>query len=316
MYYKFSNIKFIKKFFIKFKLFSNIEKFLKKNDCKLIIFPTGSNKPLSFIEMNYVSTLLDICHLDYPYFPEIKYYENFDEKEIFLRECMAKSIFCLTVSEKLKEKVEEYYPYLKEKCVVIPLSISHLDKNFTEIKSKIEDDYIFYPAHYSAHKNHYTILKSIKYLKEKNRKINFVFCGHDKGNLSYLIKLSKELGVLIKLNLIDLKTKKKLDIYFLNSRAVLFMSLFGPVNIPPLESWYYNKPLISSNQFFDQLGDAAILVDPLNYKKISDAILQIDNKDVVNKLISNGQKKLNEIEDDLIKAQDNFLEKINNFEKK
>ena len=87
------------------------------------------------------------------------------------------------------------------------------------------------------------------------------------------------------------------------------MSLFGPVNIPPLESWYYNKPLISSNQFFDQLGDAAILVDPLNYKKISDAILQIDNKDVVNKLISNGQKKLNEIEDDLIKAQDNFLEK-------
>ena len=62
------------------------------------------------------------------------------------------------------------------------------------------------------------------------------------------------------------------------------------------------------------MGDA-ILVDPLNYKKISDAILQIDNKDVVNKLISNGQKKLNEIEDDLIKAQDNFLEKINNFEK-
>ena len=44
--------------------------------------------------------------------------------------------FLPNFSEKLKEKVEEYYPYLKEKCVVIPLSISHLDKNFTEIKVK------------------------------------------------------------------------------------------------------------------------------------------------------------------------------------
>ena len=92
----------------------------------------------------------------------------------------AKSVFCITVSEKLKEKVENYYPFLKDKCVVLPLNISHLDQNLMEIKNNNGNDYIFYPAHYSAHKNHFTILKAIKFLKEKNKIIKFVFCGHDK----------------------------------------------------------------------------------------------------------------------------------------
>ena len=77
-------------------------------------------------------------------FPEIKYFENFDEKEIFLNKCMPKSVFCITVSEKLKEKVENYYPFLKDKCVVLPLNISHLDQNLMEIKNNNGNDYIFY----------------------------------------------------------------------------------------------------------------------------------------------------------------------------
>ena len=94
------------------------------------------------------------------------------------------------------------------------------------------------------------------------------------------------------------------------------MSLFGPVNIPPLEAWHYNKPLISSNLFSDQLGDAAILIDPLDYKQISDAILKIDNKNIVDELILNGKKKLEDIEKNLNVAKDNILEKLNTFEKK
>ena len=104
IYYKLSNIKFIKKFFIRFKITSYLEKFLKKKEIKLIIFPTGSNHPLSFVEMNYASTLLDICHLDYPYFPEIKYFENFDEKEIFLNKCMQSQFFALLSLKNLRKK--------------------------------------------------------------------------------------------------------------------------------------------------------------------------------------------------------------------
>ena len=82
---------------------------------------------------------------------------------------------------------------------------------------------------------------------------------------------------------------KKIRYLFSQFKSCVIYVIIRTCKYTTFESWYYNKPLISSNQFFDQLGDAAILVD-LQYKKISDAILQIDNKDVVNKLISNGQR--------------------------
>ena len=103
--------------------------------------------------------------------------------------------------------------------------------DFNGIKNNTGNDYIFYPAHYSAHKNHFTILKAIKFLKEKNKIIKFVFCGHDKGNLNYLIQLSKKLEIYNQIKFNRFETKEKLYAYFLNSRAILFMSLFGPVNI-------------------------------------------------------------------------------------
>ena len=138
------NIKWVKKIFLRFKIYSSLERFLKSENINLIVFPTGSNVPFSLLKTNFVTTLLDICHLEYSLFPEINDDNNFDDKEFFINNCIPKSIFTFTVSNELKHQVEQFYPFLKNKLTVVPLSLNHFDYQKTEeIKNIKEEKDIF-----------------------------------------------------------------------------------------------------------------------------------------------------------------------------
>jgi len=50
------------------------------------------------------------------------------------------------------------------------------------------------------------------------------------------------------------------------SLAIVMPTYFGPTNIPPLEAWTLEKPLIYSTHLAEQAGDAALLIDPNNAK--------------------------------------------------
>ncbi len=56
--------------------------------------------------------------------------------------------------------------------------------------------------------------------------------------------------------------------------ATVFVSLIGPTNIPPLEAMLLGSPLIVSNIYAmpEQVGDAALLVDPRNPDDIAAAM--------------------------------------------
>jgi len=304
-----------KKIFQKFDIFNQLEKFLIRENINLIIFPTGSKTPLSLQKTNYVTTLLDICHLEYPLFPEINGGSNFSDKEFFIRNCIPRSIFTLTLSQKLKDKVEELYPFLRNKLVVVPLSYTHFKYDKEKITSNnLNKNFIFYPAHYSAHKNHLSIIKSLKYLNENfNKKINLICCGHDKGNLKYLEKKTKEFSLEKQITFYRFQTKEEIYNYYKNCNAVLFLSLFGPVNIPPIEAWHYKKPLICNQEFIGQVKKAAILVDPLDYKNIAEGINQLDNPELINDLIAKGNLNLKDIENDDINSTKNILKKIEDY---
>jgi hypothetical protein len=311
----FNTIKWLKKIFYKFNIFSQLEKFLISENINLIIFPTGSKTPLSLQKTNYVTTLLDICHLEYSLFPEINDISNFSDKELFIRNCIPRSVFTLTVSQELKDKAEELYPSLRNKLVVAPLSLNHFKYDKGEITTNnLNKNFIFYPAHYSAHKNHLSVIKSLKYLKENyNKKINLICCGHDKGNLKYLENKTKELNLEKQITFNRFQTKEEIYSYYKNCKAVLFLSLFGPVNIPPIEAWYYKKPLICNQEFIGQVKKAAILVDPLDYKNIAEGLNQLDSTELINDLIAKGNLNLKDIENDDMNSTKIILNKIEDY---
>lgn len=308
-------IKWIKKIFYKFKIFNRLESFLINQNINFIIFPTGSSSPFSLQRTNYVTTLLDICHIEYPIFPEINDNNNFFSKEFFIRKCISKSVFTFTVSQELKEKAERYYPFLKDKLFVMPLSVDHLVFNKQDfVINNFKKKYIFYPANYSAHKNHVSILKSLKYLKDHNNKtINLICCGHNKGNLKYLRLKTKEFDLQEQVTFYGFQTKEQVDNLYNNCDAVIFLSLFGPVNIPPLESWYYKKALVCNREFKAQVKDAAILVDPLDYKDIAKGINKLDELGLTQDLINKGTANLKDLEEESHNYTVELLKKVEEY---
>jgi glycosyltransferase involved in cell wall biosynthesis len=79
-----------------------------------------------------------------------------------------------------------------------------------------------------------------------------------------------------------------------NAMALAFMTFFGPDNIPPLEAFALGCPVIASGVpgAEEQLGDAAVLVDPKNPEQIADAIFNVSNSpDLRKTLVERGLKR-------------------------
>lgn len=90
--------------------------------------------------------------------------------------------------------------------------------------------------------------------------------------------------------------------------AVIYPSLLGPDNLPPLEAMYLDCPVLVSDSIGhqEQFGEAALYFDPLDPESIASKILEISSDfEVRNNLLILG-KKLTEI-----RTVANYIDKIN-----
>lgn len=88
---------------------------------------------------------------------------------------------------------------------------------------------------------------------------------------------------------------------------------FGPTNLPPLEAWSLNKPLIYSSHLADQAGNAALLVDPDSADELAKAMIQCDDPAICNQLIEAGKQRLKHFEAQRAIAEDNLIKKLEQF---
>ena len=93
-------------------------------------------------------------------------------------------------------------------------------------------------------------------------------------------------------------------------------SYFGPTNLPPLEAWFFEKPLIYSTHFSNQVGDAAILVNPDEEFSIANAMKSILDKNISEKFIKKGLSRLEKIKSLKKIAEKKLISDIIKFEKK
>jgi glycosyltransferase involved in cell wall biosynthesis len=72
-------------------------------------------------------------------------------------------------------------------------------------------------------------------------------------------------------------------------------TFFGPTNLPPLESWHYGRPVITSDipGLREQTGDAGLLVDPHSPAALADAMLRLWRDDAFGRdLAERGRHRL------------------------
>lgn len=253
----------------------------------------------------YITTIWDLQHRLQPYFPEVSISEQewgqWDWRENFHSKILRRATFIITGTEIGKLDIEKFYQIPAERIKVIPFFTPKFPSEFNLIdqeilkKYNLPNEYLFYPAQFWSHKNHIGLLLAIKLLKEKyNLEFSLVFIGSDKGNQSYVKEMVQELDLSQQVHFLGFVPQEDIAPLYRHAFALTFMSFFGPDNLPPLEAMALGCPVIASNVSGakEQLGDAALLVDPKQPEEIAEAIKYLWEDSILRQnLIERGREK-------------------------
>ena len=280
-----------------------LEKELEFDGIDLVFFITPSNLAYDLYKLNYIYTIWDLCHLDNPEFPEIRFNNQFEIREKLYGKVLKKASFIITDCKENKKKIIKCYLKDRKKIITIPFepnSKLNLENNFdfnnTEIIKKFnkKNKYLFYPAQYWAHKNHIYILKALKILKLKdNLNVGVIFTGSEKGNLSFLKEYALKNDLINDVIFLDFVSDDDISRIYQNAFALVMPSYFGPSNLPPLEAFKFSLPVIypDIDSFVNQLDNNGIFVKLNDPQSLALAVSSLLNDDLLREqIISKGIK--------------------------
>ena len=214
----------------------------------------------------FIYTIWDIGHRVMPAFPETtKPMYRWNGHEEQCARMLAKATFILTGNETGKKEILENYSVIADKIRIVPFPITFFCYGEEEKPGMtLPDKYFFYPAQFWPHKNHICILEAVSYLrKEKSVDAHVIFTGSDKGNKAYIENSAEKLGVKDLITFAGFVTYEEMKYLYTHASGVIFASLMGPNNIPPIEAVYLETPLLITDipGHKEQMGEGAIYFD-------------------------------------------------------
>ena len=294
--------KLIKKFF----KYSPFEKLLKKLEVDIIYFLSPTNWAFDLSEINYIYTVWDLAHRDFPEFPEVRKDKIFESREDKFNKVLPKAISVIVDSDLGKNNLVKRYGIDKKRIYVLPFEANssineNIETGFRKIiniseKYKLNHPYIFYPAQFWPHKNHVYILEGLKIMEEKYKlKLCAIFSGGDKGNKNYIVEVAEKINIIDRIIFPGFVEDDELIELYLQAEALVMPTYFGPTNLPPLEAFKLGVPVLYSNVegLRDQVDESALLIDLNNPESMADQLFTLLNQPELKKrLITSGKKRI------------------------
>ena len=282
-----------------------------------------SLSPILFADVDcpYITPVWDLAHRIYPYFPEVSSSGQWEERENYYAKVIRRATFVITGTEVGKAEIEKFYQVTSDRIKVIPFFTPKLQGNVQSHnqginqKYNLPKQYLFYPAQFWAHKNHISILQAIQILRiDYQLNMPLVLVGSDQGNADYIKSMVQKLELSDYVYFLGFVPQEDMQSLYIQAFALIYMTFFGPDNLPPLEAMSVGCPVIASNVSgaSEQLGDAALIVDHKNPNAIASAIkLLLDDPVLRNSLIERGlvrasQWKVEDYVKELFKLVEDF----------
>ena len=284
----------------------NWKRWLERQGIELMIYLDIST--LSFeTGIPYIMTVYDLQHRLQPEFPEVSAEGEWERREYFFRNGTRYATLILVDSEVGKEDVLEFYgPYgvTPDKVKVLPsLPANYHCNDIPEEEEQrirkaysLPDRYLFYPAQFWPHKNHFRIVQALGMLREDHHfEIHLVLVGSYTGKIRErtfreVMSLASKLGIEQQIHYLGYVPDQDMPALYSGAVALVMPTFFGPTNIPILEAWSFGCPALTSDirGIREQVGDAGFLVNPRSVEAIADGIQQLWNdyglcKDLANR---------------------------------
>jgi glycosyltransferase involved in cell wall biosynthesis len=245
------------------------------------------------LNLPYILFAWDFAHRNI--IGHLEFINEFDWRERIFKEALEKAYRVITCNEAGKKELIEYGQVPEERISIIPFSHPIVPKPEPDsLPANLKKPYIFLPAGFWAHKNHITLIKALNELVHiKSIQISLVMVGNDRGNLKYIQdQITKyKLGPYVQ-NLGFVERSVVWELYR-NAEMLVFPSLLGPNNLPPLESLSVGCPAIVSRMdgHEQQFADSVLYFDPLDHNDLAVKIEDLFNNDELKeKLLSNAEK--------------------------
>ena len=249
---------------------------LDRSACDLIVFPSQESASCQTRRPALVA-IHDLMHRYESHFEE---YQGgvFARRERHYRSICAAAAGILVDSELGKRQVIESYGVHPEKVFVLPFAPpSYLaESGEVDVRAKygLPEQYLFYPAQFWEHKNHLRLVEALAVAKGRGLPVKLVLAGSRKNAYDRVVSRIEALGLSQDVTILGYVPNEDMAALYRQAMATVFVSLIGPTNIPPLEAMAVGSPLIVSNIYAmpEQVGDAALLVDPNSAEDIADKI--------------------------------------------
>ena len=245
----------------KFQKFNKFELFLQKHNVDLVYFISPSLLAYACETINFIFTIWDVAHRDCVELPEVRKNRQIEYRDELYFYVAQKSSAIIVDSPDAKNLVSKRYLVDRDRVFAKSFSPSLYLKNAKSdlefIKKKnIKQKFLFYPAQFWPHKNHIIILDALKVLKTKGILLDVVFSGGDQGNIDFVRSKVVEYKLEDQVHFVGFISSEELRACYENCLALIMPTLFGPTNIPPLEAYMFNRPIIYTftETFIESVG--------------------------------------------------------------
>jgi len=251
--------------------------------------------------VNGIITIYDMSFFDCPEF-HTKATQRFRSKVLKSHYIASKIV---TISDFSKSEILKYINIPEEKIEVIYPGVSlptevKLKRNEDDILKKysLSKKYILYVGTIEPRKNLEGLIKAYKLLlsddKYKN-KYDLVIVGKLGWKYETFFKTLENLDLQDKVKRLGYIPDEELPAIYKHTSLFVYPSIYEGFGLPVLEAMAYGVPVITSNisSLPEVAGDAALLINPYNYKEIRDGIADIlSTEQLKSQLIARGKDRV------------------------
>lgn len=237
----------------------------------------------------YMMAIHDLQHRVQPEFPEVSRGREWETREYTIRNGVRHATRILVDSDVGKQDVLDFYGFTgitEDRVEVLPFAPSPLlhrpeDDEVARVRAdhRLPSGYLFYPAQFWPHKNHMRVVEAVHRLSRRGVDAPVVFVGSHADPLMEetwrrVERLVRTYGLESQVLFLGYVPDDVMSVLYADAHALLFPTFFGPTNIPVVEAWSYEVPVITSDLrgIREHTGDAAYLVDPRSVDAIADGI--------------------------------------------
>ena len=240
-----------------------------------------------FTPCKSVVTIHDCIHLRFPqYLPNQRL--GYAYAKSFLWLATHRSNRILTVSEASKRDILEYFNVPPHKIDVIYNGIDErfgnppADEDVVRVRERyqLDDPFILYAGNIKPHKNLGRLIEAFHVLRASGSEfesVKLVIIGDEIAKYAALRHAVHRHKLHKHVRFFGFVPARTLAILYRLAAVFVFPSLYEGFGLPPLEAMASGTPVITSNvsSLPEVVGDAAVLIDPLQPEAIADALRRV-----------------------------------------